>query len=127
MAGDNRKLEGEEEGRGWGVGRRVGGDRKSIGKIVREMYNRPECRDDRGLNEESTYEGEKITKVGSLYMAASLRSEGRDARVCVIKSTVMLLIHTSISLELAWCNVSRMTHVIDLPLSQPCRVMTFWI
>ena len=92
MAGDNRKLEGEEEGRGWGVGRRGGGRgwgvgrwKEYIGKIVREMCNRLECRDDRGLNEESAYEGEKTTEVGSLYMAASLRSEGRDARVCVIK------------------------------------------
>lgn len=121
-------MGGRETGRrrGWGVGRWGGGGGKSIGKIVREMCNRPECRDDRGLNEESTYEGEKITEVGSLYMAASLRSEGRDARVCVNKYTVMLLIHQYKS-GVSMVQRSRMTHVIYLPLSQPCRVMTFWM
>ena len=54
---ENWKVRG---GRGWGVGRWGGGRWKEyIGKIVREMCNRLECRDDRGLNEESTYEEEK--------------------------------------------------------------------
>ena len=59
MAGDNRKLEGEG---GEGLGSREmgwGRWKEYIGKIVREMCNRLECRDDRGLNEESTYEEEK--------------------------------------------------------------------